>query len=147
MTPTICSEPGCKVQEAVTGQMRLYDGKPYCRPHYEAKLNKNLQHEFRKWDKDSLPPPRFLSLLGRTSDDFKWKNIGDSYLTPARIRDRGFVFVKTDTGCTFKIVRHPNAQKLGYVTKRVTESWEADIFNQQLKLIDTRAFQEGDLDK
>jgi len=43
-------------------------------------------------------------------------------------------------------VRHLNAEKQGFVGERVTELWEADIINQKLKLIETRAFQEGDPD-
>jgi hypothetical protein len=112
-----------------------------------VKLTKDLHQAFHAWVEGSLPPSGFLSLLGRASSELNWATVGESYLTPARIRDRGFNFVKTEVGCTFKIVRHLNAQKLGCVTERVTETWQADIVNQELKLIGTRAFQEGDLDK
>jgi len=125
----------------------LYDGKPYCPWHYARKLNDDLAAAFDSWDPASAPPERFLYLLGRLSDEQLWENLAkESYLSPARIRNRGFDFVKTDAGCEFKIVRHLNAHKLGYVTARVTETWAADIANKTLTLVGTRDFQKGDID-
>ena len=128
------------------GPLLLLDGHQFCSEHYKAKLEADLLQKFQEWSSESKIPHRFLYLLGRVSNEFKWSAIGGSYLTAARIRDRGFDFVKTETGCTFKIVRHLNAHKLGYVTKRVTESWKADIFAKELELVGTRDFQEGDID-
>ena len=145
MTLSKCSEPGCKVLEDAMGKM--INGIPFCTEHYQAKLEGELLQKFHEWDSQSQPPHRFLYLLGRVSDEFKWKSLVESYLTAARIRDRGFDFMKTDTGCTLKIVRHLNAQKQGYVSHRITESWNVDIFAKELALIGTRDFQEGDVDR
>ena len=147
MSPTKCSEPGCKIQEDAHSRMRHYDGKPFCPEHYTARLEVELMQRFQEWNPGSPPPQRFIYLLGRVSDEFQWNNLGGSYLSAARIRDRGFDFLKTETGCTFKIVRHPHAQNLGYVTHRITQSWKADIFAKELELFDTRDFQKGDIDK
>jgi hypothetical protein len=126
--------------------MRLYDWKPFCAQHYQAKLEGELMQRFQEWNLGSPPPQRFKYLLGRVSDEFQWANLGGSYLSAARIRDRGFDFLKIETGCTFKIVRHPHAQNQGYVSERITQSWKADIFAKELELFDTRDFQKGDVD-
>jgi len=115
--------------------------------HYKARLEGEFLLKFQEWSFGSQPAHRFLYLLGRVSSEFQWRSIGDSYLTAARIRDRGFDFAKTETGCTFKIVRHPDAQQQGFVSKRVTESWKADIFAKELELIGAREFEGGDVER
>ena len=115
--------------------------------HYTARLEAELLLKFQEWNFGSLPAHRFLYLLGRVSSEFQWRSIGDSYLTAARIRDRGFDFAKTETGCTFKIVRHPHAQNQGFVSNRITQSWKVNIFTRELELIGTREFEEGDIDR
>ena len=148
MSQSECSQPGCPIEFQLGKHVNLYDGKPYCPAHYTDKLNGDLLIAFQSWTPPETPPARFLFLLGRISKEQKWKYIeGDSYLSPARIRDRGFDFSKTDSGCTFKIVRHPDAQKLGYVTTRETQTWRADIFAKTLEFLEVRDFAEGDIDR
>ena len=67
--------------------------------------------------------------MGRIIEGY-FTTSGESYLTPARVRDRGFNFVKIDNDkFTFLIERHPYACKNGYVSKIITEKWVIDIPN------------------
>jgi len=121
----LCTAAGCDVK--ITLAIRLYDGEPYCDNHYTKILYRDLTSEFNAWQAGHAPPDRFKYLLGRISDEFRWNIEGDSYLTAARVRDRGFDFTKSETGCVFKITRHPGAFKSGSVTHRVVQTWQADL--------------------
>ena len=148
MNQSICSQPGCPIEFQLGEHVTLYNGKPYCPAHYTDKLNGDLLIAFQSWTPPEPPPERFLYLLGRVSKDQNWKYLGgDSYLSPTRIWDRGFDFSKTDTGCEFKIVRHHDAQKLGYVTTYETQAWRTDIFAKTLEFFGARDFAEGDIDR
>lgn len=75
-----------------------------------------------------------------------FKNIGESYLSQSRIRDRGFNFIKTVNGCTFEITRHHNAwEGLGKV-KKVVEKWKVDINEKTFIKVAERKFKKSDYD-
>jgi hypothetical protein len=132
-----CREPSIK---------RLYNGAPHCEHHYQEVIFGDLGEAFHIWHPPNEPSRRFRYLLGRVVDEGWWKVSGDSYLTKARIRDRAFDVSKTERGCTFNIVRHPGAFKNGYVSRRITQKWDADMGGKCVTLISTREFQEGDVD-
>jgi hypothetical protein len=140
----LCTAAGCNVE--ITPATRLYDGKPYCDNHYTENLYRDLASEFNAWQSGQAPPDRFKYLLGRISDEFGWNLEGDSYLSAARIRNRGFNFVKTGNACAFQITRHPGAFKNGYVTTRIVQTWEVDLSEKLLRLVDSRDWVAGDPD-
>jgi hypothetical protein len=98
MMQQICSECGCSVVAS-----NLYNGQPFCESHYTAKLEEELYLQFELWISGDDPPKRFRYLLGRLSGEGVWSTVGNSYLSAARLRDRGYGFSKTKAGCMFKI--------------------------------------------
>ena len=138
-----CGEPGCS--EPVPPNSLLYSGKPYCPAHYSEKVLASLWETFKSWDRNDEPPARFKYWLGRISEEEDWDAVGDSYLTAARIRDRGFNFKKTDNGCEFEITRHPGAWSFGPMS-RVVQKWQANMREKQLTLVKTRKFKQGDFE-
>jgi hypothetical protein len=111
-----------------------------------AKLEEELYVNFELWISGDEPPKRFRYLLGRLNDESLWNTLGNSYLSAARIRDRGYGFSKTPTGCTFKITRHLGAFRKGFVSRRIVETWEVDFSAKQFQLLHKRDWQQGDPD-
>jgi hypothetical protein len=140
-----CSSPGC---EATSGDVafQLHDGKPLCPDHYRQKIKCDLMNQFEAWHQGTDPPQRFKYLLGRVSHEEDWPMKGGSYLSRARIRDRGYAFEKTPCGCRFCITRHPGAFKNGYVEKKVVETWSADLQAETLTLSACRNWTDEDPD-
>ena len=144
MAKQTCSKDGCNVEVSSDGW--LFDGKAYCRQHYWDALYCEFRSHYDNWKQGEEPSSRFKSLLGRISSEEKWIYKGNSYLSQARIRDRGYGFNKTDNGCTFKITRHLNGFDSKKLMRRVVETWRANISEKQLELLDSRKWKEGDHD-
>ena len=141
MMQQICSECRCSVVAS-----KLYNGQPFCESHYTAKLEEELYLQFELWISGDDPSKRFRYLLGRLSGEGVWSTVGNSYLSAARIRDRGYGFSKTKTGCMFKITRHPEAFRKGVVTRRIVETWEVDFRARRFQLLHARDWQQGNPD-
>jgi hypothetical protein len=92
-------------------------------------------NQFEAWHQGADPPQRFKYLLGRVSHEEYWPKKGGSYLCRARIRDRGYAFEKTPSGCRFSITGHPGAIKNGHDEKKVVETWSAGLQAKTLPLI------------
>jgi hypothetical protein len=138
-----CAESGCAIA-ATPG--RTFNFQPYCGEHYFTAMNREFEGEFNKWQSDETPSARFKSLLARLVAEERWLIDGDSYLSKARIRDRGFDFTKSRNGCAFKITRHPGAFRNGYVAKRMVQTWQADFSTKTIHLLDSRDWKTGDPD-
>jgi hypothetical protein len=148
--PNGCSVPGCGIPaKPDSSQAAYYEGQRLCSEHYTAAIWRDLWCYYAEWEGDSLPPARFTYLLGRISGEENWQTVGDSYLSAARIRERGFNFRKMTDGCEFEITRHPGAWG-GPVPKgtarRVVQKWSADLNKKTLTLMGTRRFRKGDFD-
>ena len=109
-------------------------------------MNREFQGELSNWQSGDKASARFKSILARLVEEEHWLTDGDSYLSKARIRDRGFEFLKTRDGCVFKITRHPGAWKNGYVERRIVQTWEADFATKTIRLLDSRDWKAGDPD-
>ena len=103
---------------------RLWDGKHYCREHYDELMEEKFKKEYACWEHNTQPSSALRTSFGRFIDE-KWQS-KESLLTKARIRDRAFNFQKEDSGFTFEITRHPNAFKNQglYATERVVQKWK-----------------------
>jgi len=112
-----CSEPFCG---------NLYGGSPYCKAHYRERFLNDLTLGYKQWDQNSGPSASFKRLLGRFYDEYG-THTGESYLSSARIRDRGFEFMKTAEGLTFSITRHLGAWAVDKTMKRTVEQWKFDF--------------------
>ena len=138
-----CAEPGCEVH--VNAGVRNYKGWAYCEPHYWSALGREMNLEFALWFPGQEAPARFKYLLGRISAEQNWETAGDSYISSARIRDRAYRFTKTEQGCVFEITRHPGAFTHRF-KKPVVQTWEADLPQKQLRLLNTRPWRKSDPD-
>ncbi len=138
----------CTIDEChiVINRPRLYGGKPYCETHYWEVQYGEFNEEFSKWRVGDDPPDRFKYLLGSIPNRHGWLIEGNSYLSAARIRDRGFNFEKTESGCRFEITRHPGAFGKGFVDKKEVQAWEADIVAKTLTILSTRDYKTGEYD-
>ena len=121
-----------------------YNGKSYCREHYDSMLLNDFQTEWSRWKIGTQPHSRLLSLLGRMLEE-KW-TVRNGSLSKARLRDRGFNFVKSNNGLTFEITRHPNAMKDGYVSIRVVQKWEIKILEGIVDFLGERPWTKEDID-
>jgi hypothetical protein len=138
-----CAEDWCNVHSA-PGDPH-YKGKQYCQTHYWAVLTGELNATHAAWNNGQDVPERFKYLLGRISEEQDWAIEGESYLSAARIRDRGWSFTKTKAGCVFCITRHPGAF-IGAKVRPVVQTWEADITGRVLRLTETRPWRKNDPD-
>jgi hypothetical protein len=138
-----CAESGCAIAADLC---RTFNFQPYCGQHYFAAMNREFRGEFNKWQSGENPSARFKSLLARLVEEEGWLIEGDSYLSKARIRDRGFDFTKSRNRCVFKITRHPGAFQKGYVEKRIVQTWQADFSTKTIHLLDSRDWKSGDPD-
>lgn len=136
-----CTEPGC--EEFAEGQ--AYKSQRYCSKHYQENIDGELFATFNDWTEGGEPPARFKYMLGRASDEQKWQ-CNEGYLSMARIRDRTYSFKKTATGCIFKITRHPGGHTAYIPSRRVVQTWEADLTSKTLTLSKTRKWRKGDPD-
>lgn len=124
---------------------RLFDGKPYCKQHYQERSMADLLSAYDEWQVGAEPSKRFRYMLGRFYDEFASCR-GESYLSPARVRDRGFEFVKTDLGCSFSITRHLNAWSADRPVRFVVELWEANLAKKEFVKVGERDWEQGDPD-
>jgi hypothetical protein len=113
--------------------------------HYEQAFLGELNAQFAAWELGSAPSPRLRYLIGRMYEEFG-STQGGSYLSQARIRDRGFDFVKTEEGGEFYITRHLNAWSDDRLMTRVVERWKFNLNKQVFTFIDSRNWGEGDPD-
>ncbi|MBV5341881.1 MAG: hypothetical protein J0665_20380 [Deltaproteobacteria bacterium] len=139
--PTGCNVQGCNVPVRVH---RYYNGLIYCDAHYKELLTGDFLSKYEAWLPTKCPSKRLLSLMGRLLEEF-W-SVHGGMITNARLRDRGFNFVKTDDGCTFEITRHPGAFNLGYVTKLIVQKWNVDIVGKSVLYLGERKWAIGDPD-
>lgn len=116
---------------------KLFDGKPYCREHYLAVFMAKLMSEHDSWHLDTAPSQYLKYMLGRFQEEF-CDFTGASYLSAARVRDRGFDFRKTEAAGEFCITRHLNAWSDTKMMERVVECWSFDLENRKFKLVNTR---------
>jgi hypothetical protein len=130
--PNICLIPDCCQP---SGQ--LFDGKPYCQQHYRERFIATLMAEYNAWQIDTSPSKRMKYMLGRFEAEY-CRNIGESYLSAARIRDRGFAFRKTDIGAEFSITRHLNAWSASKTMHRSVETWSCNLTTQEFIRSSTR---------
>lgn len=121
------------------------DGKPLCKCHRDEELFQRLDAHFSNWKGNDVPPERFRYYLGRLESDFVTK--GDSYVSTARIRDRGFNWCKEEDGCTFEITRHPGAWSKDGPIRRVVQQWRVNLGDRVFQLMGERDFQDGDYDR
>lgn len=120
-----------------------WDGIMYCPTHYRELFFSTLAQEYEAWGCDSEPSKRFRSLLGRFCEEF-CQLTGDSYLTLARIRDRGFNFQKNSKGCQFSITRHLNAWNDTKAMSRIVEIWAFDFASRVFSLVEKRPWERTD---
>ena len=139
MNSQTCPVPGCN--EPVYS-LRRYEGVLYCLTHYKNLFETEVLNEYESWTLGGDPSERFRSLLGRMYEEFGSVE-GDSYLSAARIRDRGFHFLKTDDGLTFFITRHPGAWKSDDMFSKIVQNWQVNLSSKSFKLIGTEAWQPG----
>lgn len=116
-----CSYPACSED-----RIKLFDGNPFCKTHYENAILKEFNDLYQQWINDTQLNNRLKYLMGRVVDElFEYQG---SYLSAARIRDRGYNFCKIDNSTfTFQIERHPNAFKDGYVSRIIIQKWLVNI--------------------
>lgn len=101
---------------------------------------------YEEWETNSEPSKRFKYLLGRLYDEYS-SQVGEGYLSAARIRDRGFDFMKTDGGCQFFITRHLNAWSSTLKgMKRSVECWDFVLLRREFIKRDSRDWKVGDPD-
>lgn len=114
-----CSFLGCN-EENTFGH---YDGQPFCSAHYFESIEEDFFALFYKWEEETKPPARLTQLLGRLYDELNYTNNGGN-LSLARIRDRGFDFIKDGNCIQFSITRHLNAWTNATKMKRVVKLWK-----------------------
>lgn len=136
-----CSETGC----AEPAQNQTYKFEPYCAKHYEEHIDAELFSTFSEWVEGEDPPQRFKYMLGRASYEQNWP-CNESYLSKARIEKRTWALQKTATGCVFQITRHPGGHTTYVPSRRIVQTWSADLSNKTLTLTDVRPWKEGDPD-
>jgi len=135
-----CCVPGCTLTQG-----GIYGGKPYCRTHYREIFLSELSFEYESWVIDTPPGSRFLYLLGRASEEYG-SATGGSYLSNARIRDRGFNFLKNSPGGTFQITRHLNAWSESKSMERIVETWMFNVETFEFSLLGKRDWTTSDPD-
>lgn len=124
----------------------MVDGKAYCFDHSKAILTARLKKAYESWVHGDAPVEDFSKLLGRVAQDFGWNLIDGNCLSYARIRDRAWNFGKTESGCRFEITRHPGAHRDGFVTRKTVQTWDVDLDEETLTLIDERDWVQGNPD-
>ncbi len=137
----------CCTTDCVLPGTGLYGGKTYCKKHCMEIFLGELALEYDAWAIDALPSERFRYLLGRVYAEYGG-TIGGSYLSPARIRDRGFSFMKIPRGGSFCITRHLHAwsESRSRPMQRVVECWRFNIDTRDFSLEETRDWVKGDPD-
>lgn len=141
-----CFEAGCAVRIVPHTKLWIYEGRPYCGAHYWKAMRLELMTEHGSCNPLEAPSQRFRYLLGRLFEGECRVTKGESYLSSARIRDRGFDFVRTETGCSLSITRRPGAFKNLFVTKGIVQRWDADLADRSVRLIRTGNWREGNRD-
>lgn len=139
-----CSIPSCKNTKM---SHNFFDGKSYCVDHYDEIILEHFHSAFASWEIDEDAPYRFKYLLGRILDEKYMKVVSESYLTNARVRDRGFNYMKLENGCTFEIVRHLNAWHDDRMTKNIVEKWRVKLDDRTFERISTRDYTQEDQDR
>ena len=126
-----------------TAQGLLWQGKPYCNQHYNELMSNAFEEEWSQWDDDTQPSPWLLSLFGRFLEE-KWTVNG--LLSKARVRDRGFNFIKNDTGFAFEITRHPGAftNSNPYSVNRIVQMWNVSMQEGRVDLLNERPWTTSD---
>ena len=123
---------------------QYYDGKPYCKKHYDEQLFSEFYSLYNQWTMPDEPNTRLRYLMGRIIDEyFKFEG---SYLSAARVRVRGYNFEKVDDqSFTFEIERHPGAFKSdGADFDTIEEKWLVDMSSHHAKVIqDTRNYEKS----
>lgn len=138
---TICCVENCGLPKVGN----LYNGRPYCKQHYNDKLFGDFSSEYQAWPIGKEPSARMKSLFGRMLEEV-WDIRCDGLMTKARIRDRGFNFFKAPNGFTFEITRHPNAIKDGYVSELIVQKWHVNATDGYFKKISERPWTDNDPD-
>jgi hypothetical protein len=116
-----------------------YDEKTYCKKHYDEKIFFEFYSLYNQWVMPNEPSKRLKYLIGRIVDEYF--SFEGSYLSAARVRDRGYNFEKVDDhSFTFEIERHPGAFKSGGDDfDTIVQKWLIDMSSRHAKVInDTR---------
>jgi hypothetical protein len=138
-----CSIENCENQEIAP---MFWNGKRYCVEHYNKFIWEEFFSHYNNWVTGEPAPEKFKYILGRACEEDYFEDIGDSFLSKARIHVRGFNYIKTEKGCTFEITRHLNAWEGIGKRKNVVEKWEIDIEKRTFKMVAKRKFRKGDYD-
>ncbi len=136
-----CTFSGCSTS-AKTNQ-RLYGGKPYCDDHYCEMLTSDMLHEYGIWPEGADPSKRLRYMVGRTFSELG-KNVGESFLSNARIRDRSFAYKKTDSGFEFSITRHLNGHEFRRPMRLIIERWQFNVESLEYQRIGFRDWTSAD---
>ena len=131
----------------------FWQGKTYCADHYFKLMKDEFFTFFDQWV-DGDPPERLKYLLGRLYQERGYENILlikgeeeiESYLSSARIRDRGFNFKKIENGTQFSITRHLNAWEGVGRKESVVQTWIINVVDETAELIEQRNWKKGDPD-
>ncbi len=134
-----CSFLGCDEENS----FRFYEFKPLCSRHYFKIIEEDFFVLFNEWEEATKPPARLTYLLGRLYDELDYTDNG-GYLSAARIRDRGFNFIKDCNCIKFAITRHLNAWTGGVPMERVVQLWKLNVKEKTAEMIGTRDWEKGD---
>ena len=138
-----CSIKSCKNKDLAD---QFLNFERYCNEHYAQFIWEVYHKEYESWEYNAAVPYDYKRWLGRLVEENFISTIGSSYLSTARIRDRAFNFIKTETGCTFEITRHLNAWEGTGKPKRIVELWTLNNENKTLELTSSRNFRKKDFD-
>jgi hypothetical protein len=133
----------CLVPDCCQLRHNHFDGKPYCTKHYQEKFMSTLMSTYEGWQINAAPSQRLKYLVGRFQSEF-CSCSGGSYLSSARVRDRGFDFRKNETGGEFCITRHLNAWSDTKRIELVVECWSFNLEKREFELVSTRKWTTND---
>ena len=138
-----CHAVGC----TLVATARPLNGALYCPQHYNEGLTRKIESALLAWVIPGSPPAETKSILGRMHDEFDQAN-NDSYISAARIRDRGWDWRRESNGniIRFSITRHQGAWTRAGAIERVVQHWEIDVPTRLFRLTGTRPWAKGDPD-
>ena len=127
-----------------TASGNLWQGKPYCRVHYDELMYNAFENVYSCWEKNTQPSHELRSIFGRFVDE-KWEML-NGLMSKARIRDRAFNFQKEEAGFTFEITRHPGAfeRHKVYDGRRIVQRWRVSLHEGVVELMEERAWTQDD---
>jgi len=110
MGNTFCNIPDCDNQDF---SFWLYEGRRYCRNHYDSKFLSEFNAHFKAWDGITEPPDRMKYLIGRYYDEHETAYIGKPSLTKDIVHRRSYNWVKDNDNAIFTVIRYPVNREYG----------------------------------